>query len=142
MLSRKQQAKGFLIGSAIFFAWHASAEWAKLLTPFLQWDAQTTILQISLIYAVGNLFTLLGTLLIGHLMDTSGPRMAGLVSVALSFLFYVASSQSSTFWGFMLVQPLKIAFSLNQVTHILIFYEQFYRIILVSTWEKLVLSLI
>lgn len=115
MLSRKQQAKGFLIASAIFFAWHSAVEWAKLLTPFLQWDAQNSVLQIATIYAVGNVFTLMGTLIVGHLMDTNGARMAGMLAAGLSCLFYIASSQASSFLGFLLVQPLKVAFSLNQV---------------------------
>uniref|UniRef100_A0A915JKP7 Major facilitator superfamily (MFS) profile domain-containing protein n=1 Tax=Romanomermis culicivorax TaxID=13658 RepID=A0A915JKP7_ROMCU len=83
--------------------------------PFLQWDAQTTMFQISVVYAVGNFFTLMGTFLVGHLMDTNGPRMAGLVSALLTFVFYLASSRAASFTGLLLVQPLRSAFCLNQV---------------------------
>lgn len=116
MLGKKEQTRAFLIVALVYGTWHATAEWAKLLTPFLMWDAQMTMFQIGLINTIGNGFVLIGTFVVGHLLDTVGAKFAGMVAAFITGLFYIMSSQAKSFTTFLCLQPVRMAFCLNQVS--------------------------
>jgi len=102
----------------IYGIWHFFTNWTTTLLSFLQWDTiePLTIVDLAYIQAIGSLCNAIGSLAIGQMTDSIGPKAMFIFSVILTSLYFIGLGMCRTWYSFLFVQFLRIGYQLDSTT--------------------------
>nr|CAD2150929.1 unnamed protein product [Meloidogyne enterolobii] len=110
---KNQRAVGILC--LIYGIWHFGTNWTTTLISFLQWDTTETLSIVDLAYiqAFGSLCNAVGSLAIGQMTDSIGPKIMFLFSTILTSIYFVGLGLCRTWMTFFLLQILRVGYQLD-----------------------------
>ncbi|CAK5012999.1 unnamed protein product [Meloidogyne enterolobii] len=110
---KNQRAVGILC--LIYGIWHFGTNWTTTLISFLQWDTTETLSIVDLAYiqAFGSLCNAVGSLAIGQMTDSIGPKIMFLFSTILTSIYFVGLGLCRTWITFFLLQILRVGYQLD-----------------------------
>lgn len=110
---KNQRAIGVLC--LIYGIWHFGTNWTTTLISFLQWDTteSLSIVDLAYIQAFGSLCNAVGSLAIGQMTDSIGPKIMFLFSTIMTSLYFVGLGLCRTWITFFLLQILRVGYQLD-----------------------------
>uniref|UniRef100_A0A914I6G5 Major facilitator superfamily (MFS) profile domain-containing protein n=1 Tax=Globodera rostochiensis TaxID=31243 RepID=A0A914I6G5_GLORO len=99
----------------IYGIWHFGTNWTTTLVSFLQWDTieVLSIVDLSYIQAFGSLCNAFGSLAIGQMTDSIGPKFMFVFSTVLTSLYFVGLGFCRTWYSFFFLQLLRVGYQLD-----------------------------
>jgi len=112
-LDKKQRAIAILC--LIYGIWHFGTNWTTTLLSFLQWDTVETLTIVDLAYiqAFGSLCNAIGSLAIGQMTDSTGPKAMFIFSIIFTSLYYAGLGFCRSWYTFLFLQVLRIGYQLD-----------------------------